>query len=167
MKSAIVVRNFVAILFLLAVLVALPAARADQSNQATKVTFSQPVQIPGRVLPAGTYWFELPEDIGFTAPIGACCTRRFSRLTLDLKIEHFEVRDEMPDLFCFRMEVGQTRQQQTNPSAHSPVSKSAEPMPCKARPPKPAPRIRISSHSGKTPIPTSPSSSLPRRNMRS
>ena len=63
MKSVIVVRNFVAILFVLAVLVALPAARADQSNQANKVTFSQPVQIPGRVLPAGTYWFELPEDI--------------------------------------------------------------------------------------------------------
>jgi hypothetical protein len=63
MESVIVVRNFVAILFLLAVLVALPAARADQSNQANKVTFSQPVQIPGRVLPAGTYWFELPEDI--------------------------------------------------------------------------------------------------------
>jgi hypothetical protein len=50
-------------LFLLAVLVALPAARADQSNQATKVTFSQPVQNPGRVPPAGTYWFEPPEDI--------------------------------------------------------------------------------------------------------
>lgn len=63
MESVIVVRNFVAILFLLAVLVALPAARADESNQATRVTFSQPVQIPGRVLPAGTYWFELPEDI--------------------------------------------------------------------------------------------------------
>jgi hypothetical protein len=45
------------------VIVVLPAARADQSNQATKVTFSQPVQILGRVLPAGTYWFELPEDI--------------------------------------------------------------------------------------------------------
>ena len=63
MKSVIVVRNFVTILFLLAFLVALPAARADQSNQATKVTFSQPVQIPRGVLPAGTYWFELPEDI--------------------------------------------------------------------------------------------------------
>jgi hypothetical protein len=63
MKSVVVVRNFVTILFLLAFLVILPAARADQSNQATKVTFSQPVQIPGRVLPAGTYWFELPEDV--------------------------------------------------------------------------------------------------------
>jgi hypothetical protein len=63
MKSVVVVRNFVTILFLLAFLVVLPAARADQSNQATKVTFSQPVQIPGRVLPAGTYWFELPKDV--------------------------------------------------------------------------------------------------------
>jgi hypothetical protein len=63
MKGVVVVRNFVTILFLLAFLVVLPAARADQSNQDTKVTFSQPVQIPGRVLPAGTYWFELPEDI--------------------------------------------------------------------------------------------------------
>jgi hypothetical protein len=63
MKNVVVVRNFVTILLLLAFLVALPAARADQSNQATKITFSQPVQIPGRVLPAGTYWFELPEDI--------------------------------------------------------------------------------------------------------
>jgi hypothetical protein len=49
--------------FWLAFLIVLPAARADPSNEATKVTFSQPVQIPGRVLQAGTYWFELPEDI--------------------------------------------------------------------------------------------------------
>jgi hypothetical protein len=33
------------------------AARADVWNQATKVTFSMPVRIPGQVLPAGTYWF--------------------------------------------------------------------------------------------------------------
>ena len=63
MKNVVVVRNFVTILLLLAFLVALPAARADQSNQATKVTFNQSVQIPGRVLAAGTYWFILPENI--------------------------------------------------------------------------------------------------------
>jgi hypothetical protein len=34
-------------------------ARADEENQAIKVHFSQPVQIPGQVLPAGSYWFEL------------------------------------------------------------------------------------------------------------
>src|SRR3981081_3800138 len=36
-----------------------PAAHADESDQATKITFSQPIQIPGQVLPAGTYLFKL------------------------------------------------------------------------------------------------------------
>lgn len=40
-----------------AFLTVLPAARASEEDQATKLTFSQSVQIPGRVLPAGTYWF--------------------------------------------------------------------------------------------------------------
>ena len=34
-------------------------ARADETNQTVRVQFSQAVQIPGRVLPAGTYWFVL------------------------------------------------------------------------------------------------------------
>src|ERR1700746_190653 len=34
------------------------AAYADESNEFTKVTFSAPVQIPGQVLPAGTYTFQ-------------------------------------------------------------------------------------------------------------
>src|SRR5271154_4955559 len=63
MKRASIVASFVSILFLLAVLIVLPVAHADQGNQETRVTFSQPVQIPGRVLPAGTYVFVLPEEI--------------------------------------------------------------------------------------------------------
>ncbi|MCU1296282.1 MAG: hypothetical protein JWO91_560 [Acidobacteriaceae bacterium] len=35
------------------------AAHADEGNEATKLTFNQPIQIPGRVLPAGTYFFKL------------------------------------------------------------------------------------------------------------
>jgi Protein of unknown function (DUF2911) len=35
------------------------AAHADESDQATTVTFNQPVQIPGQLLPAGTYVFQL------------------------------------------------------------------------------------------------------------
>jgi hypothetical protein len=62
MKKVAVVRNFATVVFLLALSMALPAARADEGNQATEVTFNQPVQIPGRVLPAGTYWFVLPEN---------------------------------------------------------------------------------------------------------
>jgi hypothetical protein len=35
------------------------AAHADEADQATTFTFSQSVQIPGKVLPAGTYLFEI------------------------------------------------------------------------------------------------------------
>ena len=63
MKRVTIVTSFVTILFLLAVLIVLPVAHADQGNQETRVTFSQPVQIPGRVLPAGTNVFVLPEEI--------------------------------------------------------------------------------------------------------
>ena len=58
-----VLRSLATIALLLAFLIVLPAARADEANQATKVRFDQPVKIPGRVLPAGTYWFVLPDDI--------------------------------------------------------------------------------------------------------
>jgi hypothetical protein len=33
------------------------AAHADEENQATKISFSEAVQVPGRVLPAGNYEF--------------------------------------------------------------------------------------------------------------
>src|SRR6266403_510871 len=35
------------------------AAHADAWDLTTKLTFSQPVQVPGKVLPAGTYLFRL------------------------------------------------------------------------------------------------------------
>ena len=41
---------------------ALPSAVvADASDQATKLTFSEPVEVPGQVLPAGTYWFTIAD----------------------------------------------------------------------------------------------------------
>jgi hypothetical protein len=33
-------------------------AHADEANEQTKITFSQPIQIPGQALPAGTYIFQ-------------------------------------------------------------------------------------------------------------
>ena len=33
-------------------------AHADEVNEATTITFSAPVQIPGQILPAGTYVFQ-------------------------------------------------------------------------------------------------------------
>ena len=44
-----------------AVLFAEVAAHADEFDQSTKLTISQPVQIPGQILPAGTYLFKLAD----------------------------------------------------------------------------------------------------------
>ena len=49
--------------FGIGVLAIAPAARADQADEATRLTFNEPVQVPGNtvlVLPAGTYWFKVP-----------------------------------------------------------------------------------------------------------
>ena len=59
MKRVAIVKNVAAVAFLLAFLIVLPVVRADEWNQATQFTFSQPVQVPGHVLPAGTYVFEM------------------------------------------------------------------------------------------------------------
>lgn len=41
-----------------------PRARADEANEASKLTFNQPMEIPGhRVLAAGTYWFVNMDDL--------------------------------------------------------------------------------------------------------
>jgi len=49
------------VLFALALLHAryFPLAHADEWDKTTKITFSEPVQVPGKVLPAGTYIFKL------------------------------------------------------------------------------------------------------------
>jgi hypothetical protein len=38
------------------------AAHADEYDEATTMSFRQPVQIPGQVLPAGTYFFKLVDS---------------------------------------------------------------------------------------------------------
>jgi hypothetical protein len=50
------------IAFMLAIAIMLPVVHADNWNQTTRFTFSQPVRIPGRVLPAGTYRFQLADS---------------------------------------------------------------------------------------------------------
>jgi hypothetical protein len=54
-----IVGSFVVLLFCT---VCLPSSKAEQWNQATKVSFNVPIEIPGLVLPAGTYWFTLMSD---------------------------------------------------------------------------------------------------------
>ena len=40
-------------------------ARADQWNKKTILTFSQPIEFPGKVLPAGTYTFRLLDSMSY------------------------------------------------------------------------------------------------------
>jgi len=54
-------RNLIVLAAVLAFLATLPVARASEQDQASQLTFNKDVQIPGRVLPAGTYWFVLAE----------------------------------------------------------------------------------------------------------
>src|ERR1700722_1074691 len=52
-------KMFITLGLALASVLVLPTARADEYDQASKLTFDKPVQIPGHVLSAGTYWFML------------------------------------------------------------------------------------------------------------
>jgi hypothetical protein len=57
------VRKTLAILgLMLTFTIMLPVVHADDWNQATRFTFNQPVQVPGHILPAGTYFFQLVGD---------------------------------------------------------------------------------------------------------
>ena len=61
-RTMSMIAGFILAFVLLAFGVFSPLAHADEYNQATKVTFSQSVQVPGRILPSGTYWFVLAES---------------------------------------------------------------------------------------------------------
>ncbi|HTS06533.1 MAG TPA: hypothetical protein VMP68_13190 [Candidatus Eisenbacteria bacterium] len=52
----------VACLFALLFGFCVASAKANEANEATKITFNNPVEIPGRVLKPGTYWFTILRD---------------------------------------------------------------------------------------------------------
>ena len=60
------------------------AAHADEADQATIITFSAPVEIPGQVLPAGKYLFKLAgngSDPNFVQIFNADGTRLYATLS--------------------------------------------------------------------------------------
>lgn len=61
MKSNKVQAIMICLVMLSAVLVS-TSAKADEWNKATKLTFSEPVEVPGMALEAGTYWFQLADS---------------------------------------------------------------------------------------------------------
>jgi hypothetical protein len=58
------------------------AARADEADQSAKITFSQPIEIPGQILPAGTYLFKLadPNDLDVVRIFNSQGTRLYATL---------------------------------------------------------------------------------------
>jgi hypothetical protein len=58
------------------------AAHADEQNQFTTFTFNKPVEIPGQILPAGTYLFKLadPDDMNLVRIFNAKGTRVYATL---------------------------------------------------------------------------------------
>jgi len=65
-----------------AVLFAEVALHADEADQSTKLTFNRPIEIPGQVLPAGTYEFKLadPNDLNVVRIFNADGTRLYATL---------------------------------------------------------------------------------------
>ncbi|MGA7928858.1 MAG: hypothetical protein WCA20_23035 [Candidatus Sulfotelmatobacter sp.] len=55
----------IALFLIMAFSISVPMMRADGSNQKTELRFGESVEIPGRTLPAGTYWFVLVDDNAF------------------------------------------------------------------------------------------------------
>jgi hypothetical protein len=56
-------KNFLIAGFFLALICAMPGRlMADEYDQATELTFNDPVEVPGQVLAAGTYWFTLVDS---------------------------------------------------------------------------------------------------------
>jgi hypothetical protein len=58
------------------------AARADEADQSIKITFSQAIEIPGQILPAGTYVFKLadPNDLDVVRIFNSQGTRLYATL---------------------------------------------------------------------------------------
>ena len=56
-QKKIFITSFYVALFCLLMLPA--SLMADEHDEATKMSFNEPVEIPGQILPAGTYWFTL------------------------------------------------------------------------------------------------------------
>ena len=72
------------------------AAHADEGDQATEITFSQPIQIPGQVLAAGTYLFKLatPDDLNVVQIFSSDRTHLYATLET-IPTKSVQVADEI------------------------------------------------------------------------
>jgi LPXTG-motif cell wall-anchored protein len=75
--------------------------KADQWNKATKMTFSGPVEVPGKSLPAGTYWFQLMDSSANRHIVQIWNADRSQLLATVLAIPNYRVRSTGDTLISF------------------------------------------------------------------
>jgi len=83
-----------------------PGARADQWDRKTIVTFSDSVEVPGQVLPAGTYIFKLADTIcdRHIVQIWNADETRILATTITIPSNHLEPHDR--SIFQFEERPG-------------------------------------------------------------
>ncbi len=85
----------------LSVTVLLPAAQASNFDHVTKVVFNEPVEIPGTILPAGSYWFVL-RDTHSTQNIVQIFSPDWSKIyATELTLPAYRLRPESRTEFRF------------------------------------------------------------------
>ena len=82
----------IALFLIMAFSISVPVMRADGSDQNTKLRFSESVEIPGRTLPAGTYWFVLVDDNAFRNVVQIFSAVSYTHL--DVYKRQVEIRED-------------------------------------------------------------------------
>jgi hypothetical protein len=97
-------RKFSSVVFsiVVACVVLLPAARASEGDQQTKVIFDQAVEIPGRVLPAGSYWLVRDQSQTDVIRIFSLDWKTLYTIELTIPAERTEPTDETTLTFAER-----------------------------------------------------------------
>ncbi len=81
-------------------------ARADQWNKETILTFSQPVEIPGKVLPAGTYVFKLLDSYSWRHIVQVLNADKTEVLATILAIPNYRLEPTGETVINFRERPG-------------------------------------------------------------
>lgn len=78
-----------------------PGARADEWDKMTKLTFNEPVQVPGAVLPAGTYVFKLADSQGDRTIVEIFNADRTKLITTILAIPDYRMKTPNKTIISF------------------------------------------------------------------
>jgi LPXTG-motif cell wall-anchored protein len=78
-----------------------PKARADEWDKMTKLTFNEPVQVPGATLPAGTYVFKLADSEGDRTIVQVFNADQTKLITTILAIPDYRMKTPSKTIISF------------------------------------------------------------------